>query len=114
MKNGTVSEKILGRNAHAGTDLAAKVAHNLIDRVADRAGDTERRLRHSARVAERGVKKQLVSAREHGRNAKTSVGQFVYRHPLACLGIALGAGLLLSALTRRNPKADAVEPQETH
>lgn len=94
-------------NPHAGTEAAARVAHELVDRVAKIAGQSEEKLRKAGTGAEASVKQSLDVAREKfevarhkGDEVKTSVTGFIQQHPFAALGIAFGTGVLLSYLTR--------------
>jgi ElaB/YqjD/DUF883 family membrane-anchored ribosome-binding protein len=101
-------------SAHASTDMAAKAAHDAIDRVARRAEQAEQRIRKTADSAEVKLRQSLQSAREKGLTVKGSVGQFVHDHPIACVGIAFGVGLLLSSLAKRSARTDSVGTQEFH
>jgi len=98
-------------NLHAGTEAAARIAHDLVDRVAKIAGQSEEKLRKVSTSAEDSVKHSLETARgklEVARTnlntksgeMKTSVTGFIQEHPFAALGIAFGTGVLLSYLTR--------------
>lgn len=98
-------------NPQAGTEAAARIAHDFVDRVAKIAGPSEEKLRKVSATAETSVKQSIENARskidETGSNlkvksgeVKTSVTGFIQEHPLAALGIAFGTGVLLSYLTR--------------
>ncbi|MFT3931559.1 MAG: hypothetical protein QM709_14810 [Spongiibacteraceae bacterium] len=98
-------------NPQAGTEAAARIAHEFVDRVAKIAGPSEEKLRKVSANAETSVKQSLETARTKldatGNNikaksgeVKTSVTGFIQEHPLAALGIAFGTGVLLSYLTR--------------
>lgn len=98
-------------NPQAGTETAARVAHELVDRVAKIAGQSEEKLRKVSASAEDSVKHSLETARDKlevtrknlntkGGEVKASITGFVQEHPLAALGIAFGTGVLLSYLTR--------------
>ncbi len=93
---------------HSGTDAAARLAHEAIDKVAKRAELAEERIRNSADDAERRIRKSLQSARSKGVELKGEAGQLIYKHPLASIGIAVGVGLLISLLVKRN-RPTAVE-----
>lgn len=98
-------------NLQAGTEAAARIAHDFVDRVAKIAGQSEEKLRKVSANAEDSMKHSLESARgkldvartnlnTRGEAMKTSVTGFVHEHPFAALGIAFGTGVLLSYLTR--------------
>jgi ElaB/YqjD/DUF883 family membrane-anchored ribosome-binding protein len=88
-------------NTHAGTDAAARVAHEFVDRVAKLAAESEQRIRNASVNAEHSLKETLDTARTKSLAAKESVGDLVQRHPWAAVGIAFGVGVLLSTLARR-------------
>ena len=98
-------------NPQAGTEAAARVAHDFVDRVAKIAGQSEEKLRKVSTSAEDSVKQSLEAARSkldvartnlntQGDAMKTSATGFIQEHPFAALGIAFGTGVLLSYLTR--------------
>lgn len=87
-------------NPRAGTETAARAAHDFVDRVADIAGQSEEKLRRAGAGAEESVRHSIEVARRKSDTAKTSVTDFVQEHPFAALGIAFGTGVLLSYLTR--------------
>lgn len=101
----------IGSNPQAGTEAAARMAHDFVDRVAKIAGPSEEKLRKVSATAEDSVKQSLETARgklevtrtnlnAKSGEVKTSVTGFIQEHPLAALGIAFGTGVLLSYLTR--------------
>ena len=120
--NGAVNAHSTEGNPQAGTEAAARIAHDFVDRVAKIAGQSEEKLRKVSTNAETSVKHsldtarnklevtrdklsdvardQLDVARNKGDEMKTSVTGFVQQHPFAALGIAFGTGVLLSYLTR--------------
>ena len=87
-------------NPQGGTEAAARVAHDFVDRVAKIAGQSEEKLRKASADAETSIKQSLDVARAKSNVAKTSVTDFIQQHPFAALGIAFGTGVLLSYLTR--------------
>ncbi len=104
-------------NPQAGTETAARIAHEFVDRVAKIAGQSEEKLRKVSASAEGSVKHSLETARDKlqdtrknlntkGGEVKTSVTGFVQEHPLAALGIAFGTGVLLSYLTRGSRRVE--------
>ena len=98
-----VATKAVQATAHAGTDAAAHATHNLIDRVAEHAENSEQKIRASAQLAQQTLKSSWRSARAKSAGAKKSVNGFVRRHPFASLGLALGLGALL--MTRAKQRA---------
>lgn len=102
-------------NVHAGTEVAARMAHDLIDRVARRAELAEESIRRTADTAEKKMRRTVQAARERSISARGSMGEFVRNHPIAAIGIALGAGLLLSSMRRRNSRRiEHVDYPEIH
>ncbi len=126
--NGAIANNAEG-NPQAGTEAAARIAHDFVDRVAKIAGQSEEKLRKVSTNAETSVKQSLDVARDKlevardklsdvahdqldvarnkldvarhkGDAMKTSVTGFIQEHPFAALGIAFGTGVLLSYLTR--------------
>lgn len=96
----TTSTNGAAHRAHAGTDSAARIAHDFIDRVAGIAQQSEERIRQAGETAEESLKQSLDIARNKSATVQASVTGFVQQHPLAALGIAFGAGVLLSYLTK--------------
>lgn len=101
----TNTETAIGTNgaahrAHSGTDTAARIAHDFIDRVAGVAQQSEERIRQAGETAEASLKQSLDFARNKSTTVQASLTGFVQQHPLAALGIAFGAGVLLSYLTK--------------
>jgi ElaB/YqjD/DUF883 family membrane-anchored ribosome-binding protein len=93
-------------NRHAGTDAAARIAHDFVDRVALLAEESEERIRAAALNAEQTLRESLATARTKGVVAKESVGDLVQRHPWAAVGIAFGVGVLIATLARRGDQVD--------
>jgi len=108
--------KSASENVHARTDVAARLAHDLIDRVARRAELAEEGIRKTANDAERKMRHSLRRAREKSLDAQSSVGEFVRTHPLAAVGIAVGVGMLLSSMARRSSKriVERIDYPEIH
>lgn len=104
-------------NPQAGTEAAARIAHDFVDRVAKIAGQSEEKLRKVSTSAESSVKQSLETARgkldvartninTKSTEVKTSVTGFIQEHPFAALGIAFGTGVLLSYLTRGSRRVE--------
>ena len=108
--------KSASENVHARTDVAARLAHDLIDRVARRAEQAEEGIRKTANDAERKMRHSLRRARERSIDAQSSMGEFVRTHPLATVGIAIGVGMLLSSLARRGSRkvVERIDYPEIH
>jgi len=102
----TLQETIASANPHAGTDAAARMAHEFVDRVALLAEQSEERIRNAALNAEETLRESLTTARTKGVAAKESVGDLVQRHPWAAVGIAFGVGVLIATLARRDNPSD--------
>lgn len=89
----------------ARTEAAAQAAHQLIDRAAERAGQSEQALRHSAQFAQQTVQGTLRTVRNRTTLLNNSLQRFIRRHPLASMGLAVGFGVVLA--TRARPRAGA-------
>lgn len=86
---------------HPSTNRATEAAHSAVDRAASTAATAEDKLREAAETAR-------VRARETGERLQHRSGElasqtrrYVDDHPLASLGIAFAAGLVISSLLRR-------------
>jgi ElaB/YqjD/DUF883 family membrane-anchored ribosome-binding protein len=102
----TLQEAIASTNPHAGTDAAARMAHEFVDRVALLAEQSEERIRNATLNAEETFRESLSTARTKGTAARESVGDLVQRHPWAAVGIAFGVGVLIATLARRDNQPD--------
>lgn len=87
---------------HATTDRLSENAHGSVDQIARTAGKAEENIRH-------GAAKMQESARDVGQKAKArsdeslhAITVFVRDNPLVSLGLAFGAGTLLSSLRRHS------------
>jgi len=87
--------------ASTTTDHFAAKAHETVDSIAERAQGAEREVRKAAeRTADqaRQLRDQYAETAEEGlRQAKS----YLESNPLAVVGIAFVAGVLLSAMIRR-------------
>ena len=94
------------RNGHTDsgettTDRFAAKAHETVDSVAERAQRAEREVRGAAaRTAEQARDFQEHAA-ERAEQTIRRAGSYVENNPLAFVGIAFAAGVLLSTLLRR-------------
>lgn len=106
LRENGLQEAIASANPHAGTDAAARMAHEFVDRVALLAEQSEERIRSAALNAEQTLRESLTTARTKGTAARESVGDLVQRHPWAAVGIAFGVGVLIATLARRDDPSD--------
>jgi ElaB/YqjD/DUF883 family membrane-anchored ribosome-binding protein len=106
LKNAGLDEAGATANLHAGTEAAARIAHEFVDRVAVLAEQSEERIRNAALNAEQSLRESLTTARTKGTAARESVGDLVQRHPWAAVGIAFGVGVLIATLARRGDQVD--------
>ena len=82
-------------------DRAAQGAHEVIDRVAEKAGPAEARLRSGINNAGQTIQNSVDElGRMPGQWLKTSRA-CVRDHPLASIGVAVAAGMLLRRLLVR-------------
>ena len=87
--------------ATSATDYVAAKAHETVDTIHERAQRAEREVRGAAeRTAEqaRQLRDQYAESAEEGLKRATS---YLESNPLAVVGIAFVAGVLLSAMLRR-------------
>jgi ElaB/YqjD/DUF883 family membrane-anchored ribosome-binding protein len=83
------------------TDRVAATAHETVDSIAERAQRAEREVRGAAaRTAEQARDFQEQAA-ERAEQTIRRAGSYVENNPLAFVGIAFAAGVLLSTLLRR-------------
>lgn len=106
LRENNLKENGAAANPHAGTDVAARMAHEFVDRVALLAEQSEERIRSAALNAEQSLRESLTTARTKGTAARESVGDLVQRHPWAAVGIAFGVGVLIATLARRGDQVD--------
>lgn len=78
--------------AHAGTDAAARMAHNLVDRAARHLASSEEKVRHTTQDATHKVKNSLQMAANRSLQVGGSAKSLLARHPLATLGAAMCIG----------------------
>jgi len=90
--------------AAAGTkvdDIARKL-HEAIDRLTVHANKAEQRIHDATDSLDSLLRKSRDGAGTKAEEVSGSVSDYVNEHPVAALGIAFGAGLLLATLLRRN------------
>lgn len=87
--------------SHETTDRLATAAHAAVDRAADTLRPAEERARAAA--AEAGVRAHDAAdrARSEGEKLVASLKDYTSQHPIASLGIAFAAGVVLASIIRR-------------
>jgi ElaB/YqjD/DUF883 family membrane-anchored ribosome-binding protein len=83
------------------SERVAQVIHEAVDRFAQHAAQAEQRIRDAAADAQDKVESTKRTARLKGEEAASAVEEYVDNHPWASLGIAFGAGIIISSLLRR-------------
>lgn len=83
------------------SEEVAKKLHEAIDRFTVHANAAEERILQATGNLEGLLKNSKQNASEKAEEVTDTVKGYVDEHPLASLGIAFGAGLLLAALLRR-------------
>lgn len=103
-RNGMGSQGGVGaEDGVQGNDLMRRVvqsAHATIDRLADSAAPHVQRLQQSMSGANDSVHARAGQAREMGDEWTETLRVTVREHPLAAVGMALAAGLLIARITR--------------
>ncbi|MFP8965796.1 hypothetical protein ACKC9G_04390 [Pokkaliibacter sp. CJK22405] len=84
------------------TANAAAKAHEAIDRAAVHAERAEEGIRTKAGEMDEQMRAQYAKARAKGEEVCDGVSTYVRKHPVASLGMAFGAGVVLSALLRKH------------
>ena len=88
------------KDATASERLAAR-AHETVDTIAGRAERAERELRDAAQRTAEQARQLREDYAEAAEERLRRAGSYVQSNPLAVVGIAFVAGMLLSALMRR-------------
>jgi ElaB/YqjD/DUF883 family membrane-anchored ribosome-binding protein len=83
------------------TDRFAAKAHETVDTLADRAQRAEREVRGAAARTAEQARDFQEQATERAEQTIRRAGSYVENNPLAFVGIAFVAGVLLSTLLRR-------------
>ncbi|MGD2073877.1 MAG: hypothetical protein PVI91_11400 [Gammaproteobacteria bacterium] len=83
------------------SERVAQAIHEAVDRFAQHAAQAEQRIRDAAAEAQHKVETSKRSARAKGEEAASAVEEYIDKHPWASLGIAFGAGIIVSSLLRR-------------
>jgi ElaB/YqjD/DUF883 family membrane-anchored ribosome-binding protein len=88
-------------NPGSETERVAQMIHEAIDRLAVHAAEAEQRIGDAAADAQSKVRETKRTAKAKGSEAVTVTENYVDQHPWAALGIAFGAGIIISSLLRR-------------
>jgi ElaB/YqjD/DUF883 family membrane-anchored ribosome-binding protein len=83
-------------------ETARKHAHNTVDKIADQASNAERNLRSAAENSTHNITETQQQLKEKFDTSVNKAKQLSKDHPLATVGIAFAAGVLISALLRRS------------
>ena len=83
------------------TEHVARIIHEAIDRFAVHAAEAEQRVRDAATDAQERIRASRDAARVKKDEAASAVEEYVDQHPWTALGIAFGAGVIVSSLLRR-------------
>ncbi|BAU48852.1 hypothetical protein SVA_2302 [Sulfurifustis variabilis] len=80
--------------AQTATERLAQTAHETVDTLSEYGARAEQQLRETGRLAG-----------EQSRELIDQINEYIVAHPMAAIGIAVGAGFLLGALARRGVQA---------
>jgi ElaB/YqjD/DUF883 family membrane-anchored ribosome-binding protein len=83
------------------TERVAQKTHDVVDKVAANISKREESLRTAATDTEEQLKQLATKAEEAAAQDVARAKRYISEKPLASIGIAFGAGLLVSALLRR-------------
>lgn len=90
-----------GARSSTVDDIARKL-HEAVDRLAGHANNAEHRISAATDDLDALMSKSRRAASAKADELSGTVGDYINQHPIAALGIAFGAGLLVAALLRRN------------
>jgi ElaB/YqjD/DUF883 family membrane-anchored ribosome-binding protein len=90
-----------GDRRETATDRFAAKAHETVDSIAERAQRAEREVRGAAARTAEQARDFQEQATERAEQTIRRAGSYVESNPLAFVGIAFAAGVLLSTLLRR-------------
>jgi len=98
-----IDRAVEGAAGGAGTtvDEIATTLHQAIDRLAVHANRAEQRIGSATEDLDSLLRKSRDAAGARADAVSESVGAYVNQHPIAALGLAFGAGLLVATLLRR-------------
>jgi ElaB/YqjD/DUF883 family membrane-anchored ribosome-binding protein len=83
------------------SERVAEVVHEALDRFTTQAAEAEKRVREAADDAQQRLQSSKHRVREKGRETANVIEEYVDEHPWTSLGVAFGAGIILSSLLRR-------------
>jgi ElaB/YqjD/DUF883 family membrane-anchored ribosome-binding protein len=83
------------------TDYIAAKAHETVDTIAERAQRAEREVRGAASKTAEQARQLQEDATAKAEQSLRRANSYLESNPLAFVGIAFAAGLLLSSLLRR-------------
>ncbi len=86
--------------AHGAVDRVAQTAHQAVDRIASKAAPAMERMRASATSAADSMQSRVDDLSVLQEQWTESARDQVRAHPLAVVGLAVLAGLLLGRLSR--------------
>jgi len=93
---------ITGRSQPSSeTERLVEILHGALDRVGTHAGRAERGVRERADEVREGARTTGRRVRARSDDAANAVEEYVDDHPWAAVGIAFGAGIILSSILRR-------------
>jgi ElaB/YqjD/DUF883 family membrane-anchored ribosome-binding protein len=95
-----MADKILNQDK-TETERIVRVLHDALDRLAEQAGGAEEQVRDSAESVRERVRSTKQQVRARSNEAANAVDDYVDDHPWAAVGIAFGAGIILSSILRR-------------
>lgn len=84
------------------TEKAIEAAHHAVDAVAEKAAVAEDTLRKTAASSQETLTHKQEEITQQLQLSYSKTREFAVQNPLAAAGIAFAAGVLLTALLRRN------------
>lgn len=97
----TASETAGSRAAASESERIAQAIHEAVDRFAEHAAEAEQRIREAAGDARGRWRDGRRAARRGIDRGEHAVEDYIDHHPWYSLGIAFGAGMVISSLLRR-------------
>jgi ElaB/YqjD/DUF883 family membrane-anchored ribosome-binding protein len=86
--------------AHSAVDRVAQTAHEAVDRIASKAGPAVDRVRAGATTAADSMQARMEDLAAMQEQWAEQMRDQVRAHPLAVVGLAVLAGMLLGRLSR--------------
>jgi ElaB/YqjD/DUF883 family membrane-anchored ribosome-binding protein len=83
------------------TARMATAAHSVVDTMGSNLEHAESSLRDAGEAAADKASEAIRQAKSYSEDAVSSVTEYIHLYPLRSMGIAVAAGYLISALTRR-------------